>query len=361
MRKFVCIILIALILPVTVFMLTGCDKKNNNIKTFYSSYQTIGNTASHLKLVAANDIYGLNTTSYKIDVDYTKCNKLSTLVDNSDTQYFYLKHFYQQLLDDSLSPLYFFGEKISNSSKVSKKQAQQLFDGLEALKDDYEDLDHYLGMLMNSLNSTANEPTISLSYLNKVYNEYEQTINSANNLSSIVCDVYFGSVLSNPNYNYASKATEQINESDLLRISIDLRSRMYYYKSIYANIYNQLYVRGSNLAERLSSSTNATLPTYTPYNNIKNITSLNTKTTSAMLLNKKSIHSSAIALYNIQKSIIPAYNIFNNATLKVTYSKVNKDSSIEEKNCHALITQFSNGIAYDSYEVLSRLINYLYN
>ena len=361
MKKLICAILIFLMLPITCLTLAGCGKDDYDIKTFYTSYKNIANSTSHLKLVAESDIYQVNNNSYKIDIDYSKSGRLSMLVDDEDTQYYHLKHFYQQLLDDSLSPLYFFGEAISTSKKVSKSQTKQLFKGLSELEQEYKDVDHYLGILMSSLNNETNNSTINLSYLKKVFSEYEQAITTANKFSIVVCDVYFNTVLSNPNYNYSIKTAEQLTEADLTRISMDVRTRMYYYKSVYANVYNQLFLRGGNLAETLSSSTTATPPTYTPYNGLKSINSLTNLSMASWIVNKASIHANAVALYNVQSSFGTAYNNFAIATNNVVYSQVNASSSNDAKNYGKIITQFSNGIAVDSYEILNKLITLLYS
>ena len=88
MKKLICAILICLMLPITSLMLVGCNDKDYDIKKFYTAYQEIGNNTTNLTLTDANDVYGLNTTSYKIDIDYSKSSKLSTLVNNSSTQYY---------------------------------------------------------------------------------------------------------------------------------------------------------------------------------------------------------------------------------------------------------------------------------
>jgi hypothetical protein len=102
------------------------------------------------------------------------------------------------------------------------------------------------------------------------------------------------------------------------------------------------------------------LPIYTPYNNIKRISSLTIKPVDALIVNKNSIHTNAIALYNIQNSFTEAYNTFNTATSKIIYSSLNISSSTDEQNYGTLINQFSNGIAVDSYEILNKLIDLLY-
>ena len=360
MKKLICSILIFLMLPIACISFAGCGKKDYNIKTFYNDFKNITDSTTNLSLFPANDIYQVNNNSYKIDIDYTKSTALSNLVENENSQYYYLKYFYQQLLDDSLSPLYFFGEAIANNKKISKNQTKQIFTELNALKQDYQDIDYALIGLISSLNLGENS-AISLGYLKDVFVEYEQAITTANRLSTIVCDVYFNIVISNSNYDYSIKPANQLTEADLTRISSDVRKRMYYYKSVYANIYNQLYLRGNNWAETLSSSTNASLPTYTPYNELANITSLANKSITSLIINKNTIHTNAVALFNIQNSFTEAYNNFMLATEKVVYSKLDASSSTDEHNYGDIIIQFSNGIAIDSYEILNKLIDLLYS
>ncbi len=347
-------------LPIACLSLAGCGKNEYNIKDFYTSYKNIANSTTNLSLVAANDVYQVNNNSYKIDINYSKSGILSTLVEDENSQYYHLKYFYQQLLDDSLSPLYFFGEAIANNKNVNKNQTKQLFTELKALEEDYKDIDYSLISLINSLDLN-DESRISLSYLKKVFNQYEQAITTANKLSTIVCDVYFNVVVSNSNYNYSIKTAEQLTEADFTRILSDVRKRMYYYKSVYANIYNQLFLKGNDWAEKLSTSTNVTLPSYAPYDNVKTISLLENNSMLSLSLNREVIHSNAVALYNIQNSFTEAYNAFMLANTKVTYCKLDASSSTDEHNYGYIISQFSDGIAMDSYEILNKLISLLYS
>jgi len=357
MKKFLCIILISLMLPITSILLIGCDN-NNEIKNFYKKYTRIADSATNLTLVEATDTYDLNINSYKIDIDYTQSSKLSSLVENTSSEYYYLKYFYQQLLDDSLSPLYFFGDAISKSNKVGKSKTNNLFNKLSALKQEYEDIDYYLGILITSLDATDDKMT-NLLYLKRVYSQYEQAIMAASKLSAVVCDVYFNNVLSNSNVNYSEISYNDLTDADLGTITINTRARMYYYKSIYANIYTQLYVRNSDLSEDLVSNP-AILPNYTPYSYIKGITSIENKNIDNLRMNKQEIYNNSISLYNIQKNIDFAYKNFITATNKVAYLSVNENSNINDINYSKIISQFVDGIAYDSYEILNNLIQLLY-
>ena len=341
------------------FLLSGCNNKNHDVKNFYTDYKNIASTASNLFLDDADNTYGLNVTAYKIDVNYSLCPTLSSLVEDSNTPYYYLKYFYQQLLDDTLSPVQFYGEAISNSKKVSDSQGKQLFKCLEDVKEDYEDIDYYIGILMTSLNAT-NDTTINLSCLKRVFSQYEEALDSANKLSNIVSTIYFNKVLSNSNFDYSSKPYTSLTEADLTRITIDTRTKMYYYKSVYANAYYQLYVREGNLAETLSSSASATLPNYKPYTYIKNITSLNAKPMSALTEHLQAIHSNAVSLFNLQKTFDVAYKHFNTATENVALLDLTSASTDNEINYGKIIVKFSDGIANDSCEILNNLIDLIF-
>lgn len=344
-------------LPITSVLFTGCNNKDHNIKDFYKSYQNIATDSQNLILVDANNTYQIDTNGKKININYSLSSNLSTLVESGSTPYYQLKYFYQQLLDDSLSPLYFFGETISNSKKVSDKQTKQLFKQLNTLKQDYADIDYYVGILINSLNSTDNS-IVNISHLKKVFVQYEKTIISAGDLSATVCDVYFNTVLSNSNFNYSTKTANELTQADLTRISVDTRARMYYYKSVYANIYNQLYVRGGNLAELITIYPTTTIPTYAPYNYISHITSLNTR--EDLILNKDAIYNNAVSLYNIQLNFEQSYSYFNTATSKVAYLELDEHSTADEINYGQIITGFACGIAIDSYEIINNLVDLLY-
>ena len=78
-------------LPIACLSLAGCGKKEHNIKTFYNDYKNIANSTANLSLLPVNDVYQVNNNSYKIDINYLKSTKLSTLVENEYTQYYYLK------------------------------------------------------------------------------------------------------------------------------------------------------------------------------------------------------------------------------------------------------------------------------
>ena len=359
MKKIICTILICLMFG-SCFALVGCGDKKGNVKNFYSSYTNIASTTTNLTLVEATDIYQIKTNSYKIDINYSKSSILSTLVENNSQPYHKLKYFYQQLLDDTLSPLYFFGEEISNSSNISNKQATKLTKDLTNLEQEYKDIDHYVGILINSLNANNNSSDFTnLTNLKKVFVQYEQSINKATDLSNTICKVYFGTVVSNPNYNYSTKTYTQLNEADLTRMSVDVRARMYYYKSVYANVYNQLYVKDGNLSEQFVSY-NASAPTYEPYTSLKGIINLTSKSMENLLNNKQNIYNAALTLYNLQNSFGNAYDNFITASNNISYTKLDSSSSINDLNYGTIITQFSNGIAYDSCEILLNLTTLLY-
>lgn len=358
MKKILYIFLTILMLPLTSLLFVGC-KENREIKDFYKTYTNIVDEAPNLSLVEATDIYESGENSIKIDINYSLSPKLSDLVDNNSTPYYQLKHFYQPLLDNTLSPLYFFGPAISSSKKVSEKQTEQLYSYLDKLKKDYLDINYYTGTLITSLKATDNE-SANLAYLKKLFAQYEKALNSAGNLSYHVCNVYFNTLLSNTNIDYSSKTYNQLTDSDLINISIATRTKLHYYKSIYANIYNQLYIRGGNLASLIIENP-ANIPEYEPYDEIITIKSITKKSAESLNNNKQLIYNNAISLHTIQDNIDLAYKHFTTATNKVVYLELNEHSSINEQNYGTIINQFATGIAQDSYEILRSLISLLYS
>ncbi|MBQ3502712.1 MAG: hypothetical protein IJA72_03505, partial [Clostridia bacterium] len=184
MKKFLCLILLVALLPIGCFALSGCKDKQD-LKTFYTTYKNIDNECPHLVLSPATNTYNIEWEGVKLDIDYTQSSTLQTLVEDPSTKYYNLKYFYQQLLDDSLAPLYFFGEKISASNKVSDKQTEKLFAELNNLKSKYKEIDYYAGTLITSLKAT-NEESVNLSYLKKLFTQYENAIIVAGNLSAII-------------------------------------------------------------------------------------------------------------------------------------------------------------------------------
>lgn len=358
MKKFLCLVLLLTLLPIGCLTLVACDK-SYNIKEFYSSYRNIEKECPHLILKDAVDSYSLGGENVKLDIDYSQSPQLSALVEDSNSKYHYLKYFYQQLLDDSLSPLYFFGNQISNSKKIGEKKTKQLFVELKNLENCYEDIDYYTGALMVSLKS-VNDENVSLSYLKKLFEKYESAITVAGTLSAVINDVYFNNVVSISNIDYSSKTFDQLTDTDLTAITLNVRSKMYYYKSIYANVYTQLYVREADLANKLVYES-TTPPSYAPYDYISSILELNTRPIENLRNAKQSIYKNIISLYNIQSNFDEAYKTFNAATQKVAYNQVDMNTSDQTQiNYSKMIKQFANGIVVDSYEILNNLINLLY-
>lgn len=357
MKKLICSILILLMLPSSL-LFVGCKDKKN-IKDFYKTYLAIADSTSHLTLVETTDTYDASSNSWKLDIDYASAPELSSLVEVENSAYHHLKYFYQELLDNTLSPLYFFGESISSSKKVTQKQTDKLFKDLDNLEECYKDIDYYLGILKTSL-KTSQDESVNLFYLNKLYVQYEQAIISASNLSAVVNEVYFNTILTRSSYDYSSKPYTELTNADLNSITINTRARMYYYKSIYANVYIQRYLRNSNLAETLANSS-ATVPTFRPYTEICKIDSLNSKNVETLASNKKEIHNAVIMFNNITNNLMTAYKHFNIATSKIAYLDVNVNtSSREDINYANFISQFANGIVEDSYEILNNLTILLY-
>ena len=69
MKKFICLILICLMLPFASIIFTGCDK-DYDIKKFYTTYQNIAINSKNLKLVDANNTYQIDTNGQKININY---------------------------------------------------------------------------------------------------------------------------------------------------------------------------------------------------------------------------------------------------------------------------------------------------
>lgn len=358
MKRILCLILIVVVLPLTSLALCGC-KKDYKLKDFYQSYKKIAEESSHLVVTEAIDTYDINTNSLKIDIDYSQSGKLRSLVEDPSTKYYYLKSFYQQLLDDTLAPLYFFGDSISTSKKISDKQTNKLFESLNELKDEYKDIDYYAGSLITFLDTSNNE-SVNLSYLKKLFAQYEETIVAAGKLSALINDIYFNTLLSNSNINFSSKTYTDLNDADLSSISMTVRARMYYYKSIYANIYTQLYIKDADLAEKIIYQS-ASIPTYEPYNYISTINSLETKSIEALRNNKENIYYNIVSLYNIQNNFDKIYNQFNISAEKISYININQTTSTaDELNYFKIMDEFAYGTAFDSYEILNNLVDLLY-
>lgn len=360
MKKFICTILICLLLPLTSLALVGCGKDSYDLKTFYSSYENIVNNTPYLTLVNANNTYNLDVDSQKIVIDYDKATNLGAL--KSLSPYRYIESLYQQLLDDSLAPVYFFGQKIASSDRVNKDQTKQLFEKLQVLSTEYNELDYYVGILNSSLSSTSNS-TINLSHLKKVFLQYERLLTVAGDLSSIVSNIYFNTILSVSDFDYSGKKLDELTSADLVKISIDTRAKMYYFKSVYANIYHQMFIKNSTIANDITSSNEPVLPAYQPHTYMAGVQSLNSKSYDSLInipSMVKIIYENSISLFNIQKTFESSYSEFNLATSKISYSTLDSKSSIEEIAYGKIIERFAYGIAFDSYEVLKNLVTALY-
>ena len=361
MKKFICIILICLLLPLTSLIMSGCKNDSYDLKTFYTTYENITNDTPYLTLVKSNDTYNLDIDSNKIAINYDKATNLSQAV-NSASSFKYIETLYQQLLDDTLAPVYFFGQKISSSNRVNKNQTKQLFQNLENLNTEYHELDYYLGILNNSLASTTNS-TINLSHLKKVLLQYEKLLNAAGNLSSVVSNIYFNTILSISDFDYSTKDVTSLTSADLVKISIDTRAKMYYFKSIYANIYHQMFIKNSTISNDIISSNTPSLPSYEPHTYMSGVKSLNSRSFDSLIHQSsvvESIYEYSISLFNIQKNFDSAYAEFNLATSKISYANLNAKSTNAEKMYRKTIERFAYGISVDSYEVLKNLVSLLY-
>ncbi len=355
MKKVLSLLLILIILPATAFAMLGCDK-NKDAKDFYNSYLKIASNSQHLTLTEANNNYNLNINSEKIIIKYSP--QLATLVSDELRPYKYLDTFYQKLLDDSLAPLYLFGAEISKSNKVTEKQVEMLYSRLSDLEADYEDIDYYSEILMSSLKSSAME-TVNLSHLKRLFEQYEQILDSASNLSALVCDIYFNNILTNSNLNYSSKKVSELTDTDLTNITINIRSRLYYYKSIYANVYNQMYIKGNKIYENLINMSFSP-EIYNPYSYISSIKSLTSLPIEELRDNKTDIYNNMLSLYKIQSNISTAYNHFVTASKNIVYSEITDNSTEDQISYANIMDQFAGGIAYDSYEIIKNLITLSY-
>lgn len=361
MKRFLCLLLIICLLPISAIVLSGCGQDNRELKAFYSTYTQIIDNNSYLTLESVNDGYGLNIQADKIDINYSKSTELSALVENSSTNYYYIKYFYQKVLDNSLAPLYFYGKTLSQSKNISKKQVKQLYSRLDDLADEYSSMDYYCGILISSLKSTANQ-TINQTYLGKLFQQYERTIEKASLVSSLVSELYFNKVLENPNLNYGTKNSyEELSDADLIAIADSTKKRVYYYKSIYANIYNELYINEADLDEAIINNTNPNSLSYLPYNYLSNIDSLTTKNITELQNNKQAIFTNIVSLYQIQLQIDTDYEYFESVKQNVIYAKLTSTSPAEDIDNGKAIEHFAYGIAMDSYEILRNLITALYN
>lgn len=361
MKKVLCLLLTICLLPISALVLSACGEKDRELKNFYTAYTQIADNNEYLTLNPINDDYGLNIQADKIEINYAKNAELSALVENSSKQYKQIKYFYQKVLDNTLSPMYFYGKSLSQHKKLSKKQVEKLYARLDDLADGYSSINYYCGILISSLKSTTDDD-INYTYLRKLFAEFENTIEQASLLSRLVSDIYFNQVLKNSNLNYGTKGSyEELTDADLSAIADSIKKRVYYYKSVYANVFNELYINQNDLGEKITSGLNVDTLTYAPYNYIANIESLSTKSPEALRANKQAIYSNIVSLYQIQLQIDEDYEQFEQSKQKVVYAKLSSTSSAEDKNHGTAVDHFAYGIAMDSYQVLKQLITVLYN
>lgn len=357
MKKFICIALLILILPFSAICLTGC-KKDKDISQFYTTYTNIASKYKYLHVVETNNNYGLSPNLIKVDIDYSSTPLLESKVNDENSKYHYLESFYHTLLDDALTPLYIYGPKL-NYIELEKSKTKSLFSKLEILDENFGNVSYYQNILNSSL-QTSVDSKIHYAHLSNLFVEYEKLISSATELSMMISNIYFNNVTANKNPNYSNIDVDNITDADIASISLNTRIRIPYYKALYTEIYYQLHIRENNIPTKIIDSSIYIPENYSPQYFISNLDTSNINATENLRENKQALYNYAITLYNIQTQIDERYTYFNIAKQNVAYLKVSSSSNIEDRNYANIISQFANGIAYDSYEVLLQLTNLIF-
>lgn len=360
MKKTICSFLTITLTILACISLSACgDEKKYVLSTFYNTYINISDKYEYLKLTYINNDFEFQNSIAKVDVDYSTSPILDNLVRNSSSKYSYLESFYHPLLDNALAPMYFYSQQISASNNVSKTETQQLFEALEKLEKEFGDIDNYQAILIARVQASSNED-INLSQLRTLFEQYEQAIDVACDLSNLVCEIYFNKVLTNDNVDYSHLTPNTLSDADLINISTSTRNRIHYYKFIYASVYNELYVENAGLADKIIKNGDTSIPAYDPYDYISDIESLTSNAITVLTANRDVIYEYAIALYNLQEEIELEYKLFNNASNKISYANIGNKATNNEINYANAVSRFANGIAYDSYEILDKLDDKLF-
>lgn len=359
MRKFICYVLIIIACSITCIGLSACNDDKYNITDFHNSYIQIADKYDFLKLTSINQDYGIENTIYKIDIDYSSAPNLLALVNNNSTKYSYLKTFYQKMLDNALSPVYFYSQDISNSKNISKSQTETLYEKLNDLEDEYSDLDNYFNILASRIQASASED-INLSQLKALFNQYEEAISVACDLSNIVCDIYFNTVVTSYNLDYSNVNYSQLSDADLITIYTNGKTRIHYYKWLYASIYNELYMEEGNIADLIIDESNPSLPVYQPYTFVSSIEAINQNGLSVFNAHKEDIYNYSILLYHAQNQLNIDINSFLIACDNIDFTKINTNSNNTDLVYANVISNFAYGISYDIYEILNSVKHILY-
>lgn len=346
MKKILSVILILLIAP-TIFLFSSCKKKSNySMLEFYNSYLAISEESELLtKTHMPTKFQSENKEVVGFVYSSNLANKISTI-----PAFSYINSLYNTMLDDAMGPTYLYGNMLYNAD-LDDDTKDYLFNQLKKLKNDYIRIATRLG----DLERTQDIATANAS-LAKLYDSYENAIVTAINLSSKISSIYYNKILENPNVDYTKIEEGKIN---LNEVAIRTLNRLVYYKLVYVDIYFKTQILGSNVSEKLIEGTFNSY--YEPYESLKNKIYSNT-INPYIENNREELVELARTLYNIQRVFEKEYNLYKSACNKISYGKIDNKSSSSEKGYKNIIDSFisENGIAYQSYLTVTKILNLCY-
>ena len=149
------------------------------------------------------------------------------------------------------------------------------------------------------------------------------------------------------------------NNINLIEVAIRTLNRLTYYKLVYVDIFLQTNILGCDIPNKIVLDTFNSR--YEPYSSLKDKIYSNTPKAD-IENNRKEIVDYARTLYNIQLVFEKEYNSYKNACNNIVYGKVDNNSSSIDIGYKLIIDSFisENGIAYQSYLTVSKILNLCY-
>lgn len=354
-RKILSLILVLMLVPLG-FVLSACkDKKTYSLSNLNDEFNKIEQISDNVML---ND--GVIIFNYNNYVDKSEQQYFNKQINQSGSAYSALKQ-YEEMLTNSMNFSRIYLQRISSSDKkVTKETKDNLFDSLnnfvENVKTVSERIDN-LAEIMEFYGDNVSNITC-LNALETLYKKYGQLIKSSFNFNKTLSDIYFSDILSISKIDYS---TTNINDLDITKALINIQTRLDIQVVYLTETYVEMYILGDSTADKLTTKVGEIYPQldskFTEYtqtvNSIKNKT-LNLEIKENIETNKKvEFYEKNLELYNIQSAMENDYDIFVNATNKVSHNDVvaNPNSTKIQlayadsiNNYHHLVNKYNNSL-----------------
>lgn len=328
-------------------MFTSCNTKNYSMMEFYSKYLAISEESDFLTKSAMPEKF---KTENKQIVSFVYSDNLSEKI-STIPAFSYIDSLYNTMLNDAMGPTYLYGNMLYNAHSLSNKDKEYLYNQLTNLKHNYIQIATRLGDLERGQDTaTANAS------LMKLYDSYEDAIQTAINISSKISSIFYNQIMNSPNVNYIDIAENNINLSE---VAFRTLNRLTYYKLVYVDIFLETQILGCDVSTKIVSGTFNS--SYKPYDELKNKVYSNVINPD-IENNRSQIVDLARTLYNIQLVFEQEYNKYQTSCEKIVYGKVDNKSSATDIGHKQIIDSFieTNGIAYQSYLTVTQILDLCY-